>query len=211
LSSLSDLDLNFIRAPKKLGQETIRGDKTDRYQFYLNGDEFQRYFDSLVQIIGSEYSDSVGDEDLLQNNPDVQRFIDVLSKTPVEVWINKDTNLLQRILLPIAFEKDAISFSINWQSDFYDYNEAIEIKAPEKSILLSQLAQLISQEFSNLMIVSGSEKAIKLDQDQDGLSDAFEALYGTDPKNKDSDGDGFDDRTELKNGYDPLGPGKLAS
>lgn len=48
-----------------------------------------------------------------------------------------------------------------------------------------------------------------LDSDQDGLTDAQEAVYGTDPHNPDTDGDGFTDGAEVRGGYDPLGPGPL--
>mgnify|MGYP003463744329 CR=1 FL=1 len=33
---------------------------------------------------------------------------------------------------------------------------------------------------------------------------------GTDKTKKDTDGDGHDDKSELANNYDPLGPGKIA-
>jgi hypothetical protein len=42
-----------------------------------------------------------------------------------------------------------------------------------------------------------------IDRDNDGLTDAEEALFGTDPLNPDTDGDGFQDGAEVKSGYDP--------
>ena len=45
----------------------------------------------------------------------------------------------------------------------------------------------------------------KLDNDQDGLSDNIERILGTDINNSDSDGDGYNDFNEIKNGYNPLG------
>ncbi|MBU4216298.1 hypothetical protein L6270_02710 [Candidatus Parcubacteria bacterium] len=48
-----------------------------------------------------------------------------------------------------------------------------------------------------------------IDSDQDGLTDAEEAKYGTDPLNSDSDGDTYLDGAEVKGGYNPLGAGKL--
>lgn len=45
-----------------------------------------------------------------------------------------------------------------------------------------------------------------LDADNDGLTQAEENLYGTDPENSDSDGDGYPDGAELLNGYDPTKP-----
>lgn len=47
------------------------------------------------------------------------------------------------------------------------------------------------------------------DKDGDGLIDRLEKALRTDPEKKDSDNDGYDDLEEIKNGYDPLGPGSL--
>jgi len=44
------------------------------------------------------------------------------------------------------------------------------------------------------------------DSDGDGLSDAYEAMLGTDPFNPDTDGDGFSDGVEVASGSDPLNP-----
>lgn len=45
------------------------------------------------------------------------------------------------------------------------------------------------------------------DSDNDGLSDQLETtVYHTDPNNADTDGDGFSDADEIKNGYSPLQP-----
>ncbi len=53
---------------------------------------------------------------------------------------------------------------------------------------------------------SGSNKNIFQDSDQDGLSNDEEALYKTDPLNKDTDGDGYMDGVEVESGYNPLKP-----
>ena len=53
---------------------------------------------------------------------------------------------------------------------------------------------------------SSTDKNIFLDSDQDGLSDAEEKTYGTDPQNSDTDGDSYSDGVEVKSGYDPLKP-----
>lgn len=48
------------------------------------------------------------------------------------------------------------------------------------------------------------------DTDNDGLNDGDEVIiWKTNPLNPDSDGDSYPDGTEVKNGYNPLGPGKL--
>ncbi len=49
-----------------------------------------------------------------------------------------------------------------------------------------------------------------VDTDNDGLSDREEVeIYLTNPVNPDTDGDTYKDGDEVKNGYDPKGPGKL--
>ena len=48
------------------------------------------------------------------------------------------------------------------------------------------------------------------DTDSDGLSDYEEVtLWKTNPLNPDTDGDGYSDGSEVKNNYNPNGPGKL--
>ena len=50
----------------------------------------------------------------------------------------------------------------------------------------------------------------KPDTDNDGLTDRDEVVtWKTDPLKADTDGDTFSDGSEVKNGYNPLGPGKL--
>jgi len=57
---------------------------------------------------------------------------------------------------------------------------------------------------------SGDQVSV-VDSDFDGLDDQSEAKYGTDPKNPDSDGDGYLDGQEVEGGYNPLGVGKLGN
>lgn len=47
------------------------------------------------------------------------------------------------------------------------------------------------------------------DDDGDGLPNLFEDAIKTDRNSRDTDGDGYDDLAELKNGYNPSGAGKL--
>jgi hypothetical protein len=48
------------------------------------------------------------------------------------------------------------------------------------------------------------------DSDHDGLTDDEETnKYHTDPRNFDTDGDGYQDGSEVKNGFNPNGPGRL--
>jgi hypothetical protein len=55
----------------------------------------------------------------------------------------------------------------------------------------------------------GLDHNVKEDSDGDGLSDAFEDAVGTDPNKADTDDDGYNDYTELKNDYNPKGKNRL--
>lgn len=54
-----------------------------------------------------------------------------------------------------------------------------------------------------------SAVSITVDSDGDTIPDAVETYIGTDPAKADTDDDGYNDGEEIKNGYNPFGPGKL--
>ena len=72
--------------------------------------------------------------------------------------------------------------------------------------VLSGLIILSFVFFATAQDKSNTQHNIFLDSDQDGLTDAEEKLYGTDPHNPDTDGDGYTDGAEIKAGYNPLVP-----
>lgn len=50
---------------------------------------------------------------------------------------------------------------------------------------------------------AGKGKLLDHDADSDGLNDRLEVLFETDPLVKDTDGDGYGDGEEVRNGFDP--------
>ena len=58
-------------------------------------------------------------------------------------------------------------------------------------------------------IIQTAPAVLISDLDRDGLPDATEKRIGTDPYNPDTDGDGYGDKAEIENGYDPRGEGRL--
>lgn len=79
----------------------------------------------------------------------------------------------------------------------------------------AQVARDASKDSDSDGFLDGLEKKIGTDPNQkdtdgDDLSDYEEFMeWGTDPLKVDTDGDGYKDGEEVVNGYDPLGPGKL--
>lgn len=82
----------------------------------------------------------------------------------------------------------------------------LEVKKIKITFLVFFLLLISGFSLSLMAQENSSEKNIFLDSDQDGLSDAEEVAYGTDPHNSDTDSDGYSDGTEIKSGYDPLKP-----
>jgi len=81
------------------------------------------------------------------------------------------------------------------------------LKKNLKLKILSAKESLVLNEEDNL--IQTSPIIVMIDSDGDGLPDDIEQRFGTDPYKTDTDGDGFDDLAEIKNGYNPLGEGKL--
>lgn len=66
-----------------------------------------------------------------------------------------------------------------------------------------------TEEWNIMQAITYSGSSRGVDSDGDLLTDEREAQLGTDPRKKDSDGDGYLDGVEVANGYNPLGEGKL--
>jgi hypothetical protein len=67
-----------------------------------------------------------------------------------------------------------------------------------------------TEEWNIMQAITYSGSSRGVDSDGDLLTDEREAQLGTDPRKKDTDGDGYMDGVEVANGYNPLGEGKLS-
>ena len=88
----------------------------------------------------------------------------------------------------------------------------LSTKAKNDSILFGEQPDSDKDGLSDLMEKQLGTNSNNTDSDRDGLIDGDEVMvWKTDPLNADTDGDGFNDGVEIKNGYNPNGPGRLAS
>lgn len=76
---------------------------------------------------------------------------------------------------------------------------AVSILPSEKKVFLS----------GDEKVTAVSSGVMVFDDDLDGLLNDLEERFGTDPKNPDSDGDGFSDGDEIAHSFNPQGAGEL--
>lgn len=82
----------------------------------------------------------------------------------------------------------------------------IEVKKVKVTLLIFFLLLFFSYSLSIIARENSTDGNVFLDSDQDGLSNEDETKYGTDPKNPDTDSDGYQDGAEVTSGYNPAIP-----
>lgn len=151
----------------------------------------------------------------------------VVNKMNAEIWIGKNDNMIYRVKVDGKFDKDFFKAFVNKYSSVYgiedsnsdegfdeigkmnlnfslDYSfsnfDTAYVRKPEGAKDFQKIREAVVEQMETKMpsSIGGS-----VDKDKDGLTDAQEKFYGTDPNNPDTDGDGYKDGEEVKNGYDP--------
>ncbi len=190
-----------IKFNQRYGSENINGIVSYHYGFII---ESKAMVDFLQQagpvILGEAYNKEQMDQ-LIK--------LDSEYKEPVtgEIWIGKSDYIARRlrVIIPPQLnnnKSDGMTIVMNLDR----INEPIKIETPSKFLDLNQMLAGFMGGISKE--VTENNLAIN-DSDNDGLSDKEEEFYGTDKNNPDTDGDGYKDGAEVKNGYNPLGTGKL--
>ncbi len=116
-----------------------------------------------------------------------------------ELWIGKRDALLYKATVATTL-KGTQQFAVLATVLLSDYGAAVSVVAPEASTPF----QDVMVEVLDKVLEIG-----KADDDGDGLNNRDEDKYDTDKNTPDTDGDGFTDGDEVKNGYNPAGDGNL--
>lgn len=144
------------------------------------------------------------------------------------LWIDTKTHYLHRAqVVGPAVSPEGHEIVIDLMVEFDLHNESMNIATPQDAVSIEELigsavgdlfgfpeagegdfnyydeSEFDSGDLPDAGFTPGQ------DSDGDGLSDADEGFYRTDPNNPDSDGDGISDGDEIEAGSNPLGSGHL--
>lgn len=179
---------------EKKGSEEVEGTATHRIGYRVDEGKFRTFVAELYRIV----------EDGEMNDDQRQELDDALEEVefkPGDLWVGKSDYLPRKITGGFSGKDGTGSTTLTIELSFKNYNrDAPDITAPEGAKPASELSSLLG---------GGTGAGEGEDADRDGLTDAEESLYKTDPGRADTDGDGHTDGDEVENGYDPLGPGRL--
>ncbi len=130
----------------------------------------------------------------------------------VNLWIDQGTDELRRLVVQLS-NGDALDL------EFEEINRVVVIAKTEDDRL--PFSEDVPETPKNEIGNSGSSNTGTTDleshqffptagdSDGDGLTDDLEGFYGSNANNPDTDGDGYLDGAEVKNGYSPTGSGAL--
>jgi len=199
-----------IEITDKLPNEKIEGMNTYHYGFRFNKEGLQDFLIKGNQIIQDKPLD---EEEISELKEDVEK----VEMSEGEIWIGKKDLLIYRFTLASKINKENdydFSGSTDLSISFKNFNQPVQIEAPQQTKTPEEIAQEIAEDFQkksirNIIENWGQEGMELQDTDNDGLDDELEAIFGTDPNKADTDGDGFNDKEELLDGYNPNGAGTL--
>lgn len=227
--NLKPSNYNMLSFVKDLGVEKVNGEDAYHYEVKWNVDGMGRLAVDLMKEVEKNNSNSQGgqsvDEYLQANREDLGKLKDAVSvalqETVSEIWIGKQSGQILRLKMTGDWNREALRAIVAaankteaMSGQETDFPDRVSVKM-DYTFSDFDRAQVIKPENAKdfKKIVDGLEGGVAddlsagPDADQDGLSDAAEARFGTDPHNPDTDGDGYKDGEEVKNGYDPTIPG----
>lgn len=205
------------------GEVKVNGEIVTENQILKVGDNVEtgsgaqaliNFFDDSVSRLRENTSLEITEMDI---NPENSMETNILIKLNAgEIW-NKVTKVVTQ---DSSFEVETYNTIAAVRGSAFDIKvdqevDATEVMVVEHAVDLTALNPLTGEFMSTTNVVEGNRTRVKKffdeDTDEDGLSNRDELLFGTDPNNPDSDGDGYLDGNEIKRGYNPMGEGKIGN
>lgn len=190
-----------IQEYKNVGEEALKNLNNGKYRFFATVSGYDQENGGVkCSAVGfSEYVD-IGDiaNNLVNNNQ---------IGSNKEVKINNNAlrfRLKGKIMLKV--EDAGKAYYIHPQSEEMYY---LGRPTDAFSVMREQGIGITNENLEKIQIGSGNLTGA--DSDSDGLPDMFEDAIGTDKNKADSDNDGYNDKAELDNGYNPNGSGRLST
>jgi len=208
-----------LKITDKLASEKVNGQNTFHYRFALDKVALKKFANDVTQVVLNRPMNN-------EESANYDKSLESMDTTTGEIWIGKKDYLPYELLLNYQYKATADSKTSGKSKTtilFKNFNSAMTVDVPQKSTSFQEIIQgflggmatptddKINSATSTEFIAGTSTEPIdaNIDSDNDGLTDAQEKIYGTDPHNPDTDGDGYLDGAEVKAGYNPKGPGKL--
>ncbi|MDP2631381.1 MAG: hypothetical protein Q8P30_01265 [Candidatus Uhrbacteria bacterium] len=178
--------------------------------------------DYIDHTITAKYSYSIDTDKLIDSMATHGVVTDTAEIEEVRVYLSEnvvidgylwvDTSSVQPKMFTLEIDNhtnDTTYTTSRFSILFNSINEPVQINVPKDAIDIKQYSFQDTED----LVISSVENTIKyMDTDGDGLTDWEETeTWHTSVINSDSDGDGYKDQTEVINGYDPNGYGKLDS
>ncbi len=207
----------------RLPSEKINGVTMFHYSYSFDKKELTDLLAELRGVI-------TGDPKTDQNDIDgIRESIEKAQMPTGEIWISRKDYLPYKITFNAVNKKTIGTVTSDWNMaltlNLSKYNEAVVVEKPADATPLEEAMKGMlgaidgtgsaSGELTPTSITDGDGTKLPVggmsntDTDKDGIPDDIEEVLGTDPKKADTDGDGHNDKDELDNGYNPLGPGRL--
>lgn len=160
---------------------------------------------------------STFDEELKQKEKELSATKDTLAGT--EASLQEKDKLVETIKTTLTAKEQELKTKLDEFKKVTDEQAEVNEKFEECQLnlgaadaniynLIIEIGEGVSNENLNKIPLANAN-FIGKDTDEDGLSDAIEIAFGTDPAKADTDEDGYDDKSELLAGYNPLGEGSL--
>lgn len=206
-------EISLVVVSSVLPEEKMGQDRVFHYKVKIDKGGFMRLAEAAEQLLRNR--------DLTdKERQKINESFEAASDQQADLWIDKKDYLPRRLAFEgYSSQEPKVKFNVNFQFD--NFNEALKIEAPAQSFPLDEM---LTSLFGGLSGASSKKStttldildnpaplsSAQLDTDGDGLTDREEkTVWFTNHLLPDTDHDGFSDGTEVKNGYNPKGDGKL--